>query len=127
MFRFTKTTAARDMLISQATKIPKNLRLAAVDEEVQFTKTFLLSLNDEQLSNLRKEAEKQGNKDIFLFFYTIPEEKVAKETPCEVRNFSSFDFSKVVSIGFNGNTAPFLPYVDAPPVHYVSVILATKN
>lgn len=121
------TISARDMLISLANKLPANLFLDAVNEEGQFTMAFLLRLNDEQLEKLRKEAEKQHKQNFFLFFYSVPEEKAGKEAPFEIRDFSSFDFSKVVSFNFNGSTQPLLPYRDCPPVHYVSVTFVVKS
>ena len=119
--------SAKDALISLASKLPDNLLLDAVNEEGQFTMAFLLRLNDVLLNKLKEEAEKQDKKNFFLFFYSVPEEKVGKEVPCEVKNFSTFDFSKVKSISFNGSTAPLLPKRDYPPIYYVSVTLVLKS
>lgn len=127
MMNSMNTMTARDMLVSLANKLPENLLIDAVNEEGRFSAAFLLQLNDEQLSELRKEAKKQEKKNLFLFFYSVPEEKAGKEAPYEVKNFSSFDFSKVVKVSFNGSTAPFLKYRDFPPVHYVSVTFVLKD
>ena len=125
--RYQNTANAGDLLVSLARKLPPKLLVDAVNAEGNFTMAFLLRLNDEQLEALKKEAEKKGKNEFFLFFYTVPEEKAGKEAPYELRDFSSFDFSKVVSFSFNGSTQPLLPYRDWAPVHYVSVTFVIKN
>lgn len=121
------TLTAKDMLISRAAKLPDRLLLDAVNEHGLFSASFLLRLNEEQLSDLRKESEKQNGKEFFLSFYSISEEKAGKESPCEVKDFTNFDYSKVVSISFNGNTVPMLPYRDWEPIYYVSVTFVLKD
>lgn len=123
----TTTVSAKDMLISLANKLPENLLLDAVNEHGLFCMEFLLWLNECQLSALREEAKKHADEDIFLFFYSIPENNSGKKVPVEVKNLSSFDFSKVLSINFNGNTLPALKHSMLPPVYYVSVTFVLKE
>lgn len=121
------TIFARDALISLANKLPENLVLDSMNAEGSFTINFLLQLAEEQLCDLRKEARKQKNENFFLFFYSVTEGKEPKSLPTEVKNFSTFDFSKVKSISFNGNTSPYLPYRNWSPIHYVSVTFTLKG
>lgn len=118
---------AKDMLISLANKLPSNLYFDEISEVGRFTKNFLLELNEVQLSALNAEAQKQGNEKICLLFYSNIEDKSGKLPSKEIENFTAFDFSKVVKILFNGNTAPLLKYFDSDPVHYVSVTLILKD
>lgn len=118
---------AKDMLISLANKLPSNLYLDETSEIGRFTKNFLVELNEHQLSTLKIEAQKHGDENICLLYYSNTETKAGKVPSQEMKDFTSFDFSKVVKILFNGNTAPILKYFDSDPVHYVSVTLILKD
>ena len=118
---------AKELLISLASRLPENLQLDQMSEEYQFTKDFLLRLNEVQLSNLKNEAKKHDDKNICLLFYVIPESKAGKVPSQEVKDFTNFDFSKVVKIYFNGDTAPLLKHSDSEPKYYVSVTLVLQQ
>ena len=111
--------SATDMLLSLAKKFPENLMLDTEDAEGLFTLCFLLRLSPEQLANLKEAMEFHKDENVFLFFYV--QRQGQSEHAVELKDFEGFDFSKVIKINFNGNTAPLLYYSDLPPVHYVSV------
>lgn len=118
---------ARDMFISLANKLPENLQLDAVNEHGLFCAAFLLRLTEEQLCDLRKEARKHDKENIFLLFYCVSEENASSQVPYELKDLNNFDFSKVVSCKFNGNTSPFLQYRNWEPYHYVTVTFVIKK
>lgn len=110
---------ATDVLIPLAEKLPDNLMFDAEDAEGRFTFAFLQRLSDEQLAELKEAAELHKDENVFLFFYTRHQGKC--EPVVELKNFESFDLSKILGISFNGHTAPLLSYSDLPPIYYVSV------
>lgn len=123
------TMAAKDMLFSLANKLPQNLVVDAVNEHGMFTAALLLRLKEENLCDLRKEARKHKNNPVFLFFFKVSEKELGKKAPFEVRDseFTTFDFSKVVNVLFNGSTAPLLDHNYLAATHYVSVTLVVKD
>ena len=120
------TMNAKDMLVSLASKLPENLLIDAVNEQGMFTASFLLRLKEEQLCDLRK-AAREKREDFFLFFYSISEKNKGKQHATEVRNYTTFDFSKVVDVEFSSSTVNLLLYRDLAPVPYVSVTLVLKD
>ena len=110
---------AIDMILSLADKLPNNLMLDSEDMEGAFTLNFLFRLSNEQLEDLKEQANLQNDENVFLFFYV--QHQGQSEHAVELKDFEGFDLSKVIKINFNGNTAPLLYYSDLPPVHYVSV------
>ena len=120
------TMNARDMLVSLAKKLPENLLIDAVNEQGMFTAYFLLRLKEEHLCDLRKAARIKGE-DFFLFFYSISEKNKGKQHPAEVKDYTTFDFSKLVDVEFNPSTVNLLLYRDLAPIPYVSVTLVFKD
>lgn len=108
----------RDRLLLLASELPEKLMIHTESAEETFTIAFLEQLTDEQLEKLREAADLQKNEDVFLFFYT--QHQGQSEHAIELKNFEGFDFSEVIKINFNGNTAPLLR-TDSDCVHYVSV------
>lgn len=112
---------ARDVFLSLANKLPMNLMLDSVNSQGKFTIKFLSCLSEQEIKALRKECEKK-TENVFLLFYTIEENSIS--CPKELRNFSNFDWNKIISIRFNGDTCPYAFGEDF--VHYVSVVIGLK-
>lgn len=111
--------SSRDMLLSLASKLPKKLMIHADVAEGEFTIAFLKRLSDEQLADLNEAVNLHEGEDVFLFFYTQHQGKC--EHLIELKDFENFDFSKILGISFNGNTAPLIYHMDSIPIYYVSV------
>ena len=127
MMNSLNTMYAKEMLISLANKLPENLLLDAVNEHGMFTATVLLHLTEAQLCDLRKEARLHKTDNVFLFFYSVSEKNLGKQHAAEVKDFTTFDFSKVVDIQFNGSCAPLLQHNYLKPIHYVSTTFVLKD
>lgn len=118
-----KTTSLKvtDALMAKATKMPSNLVVDGLNNHGMFSLAFLMRLTEEQLCDLRREARIHGENEIFLLFYVIPESEFGKKGGKALQDFTSFDFSKVKKIHFNGNCSPILDYPHSNASHYVSV------
>jgi len=123
----TTSLRASDALITKASKLPHNLVVDGLNEHGMFSLAFLMRLTEDQLCDLRREARIQENDDIFLFFYSIPKKDFRKKGARELKNFTTFDFSTVEKIHFNGNCCPILDYPYSNASHYVSVTFVLKD
>lgn len=118
------TIKATDALVSLVNKLPENLLVDSVNDKGKFSLNFLLRLTDNQLVSLKEEASKKKS-DFLLDFATIESE--SKACPDELRNFSDFDWDKVLEIRISGDTCPYQPNIHSEAIDYISVIFVMNE
>lgn len=117
--------SARDAIVSRANKLPESLWVDAVDAQGSFSIAFLLRLDEDGLASLNKEIAKKSNHPVFLEFSTIPQS--SNTCPMELKDFSNFDWTKVIETRINGNTSPYATDIHNEPFEYVSVVFVMKD
>lgn len=115
----------KDIFISLAEKLPKNLFTDTVDAQGKFTIEFISRLTDDQLTRLREEATKKKDEIVFLEFSTCTEG--SKGCSTSLKTFSNFDWSKVLGIKISGDTCPYIDGPDDYPYNYISVVFVLSN
>ena len=115
----------RDLLISLADKLPKNLMADAINEHGKFSIEFLLKLTNEQLEHLNSECSKFKKDLVFLDFAQKP--NGATYTPTEVKDYSNFNWNNVIDIIINGDTCPTIRSHLTEPIYYVSIVFIMKD
>lgn len=95
------TSYATDSLVSLASKLPHNLVINQINEQLgAFTISFLFRLRDNQLETLRKKAsQKNEYEPIEIKFYSTTTSSAAYS---DFWDFSNIDWNKIpeISIGY---------------------------
>ncbi len=116
--RIQQATPAKDIIISLADKLPKNLMILRSHEK--FAIDLISRLNEKQLSILSDEVKKKDSDKVFLEFLT--KHYGSKECAAELMDYSNFNWGNVFDIEINGDTVPYLHSIHSDPTYYVSII-----
>lgn len=121
----TSTAYARDIILSRARILPKNLLINLErSKEASFLINFLLLSSEDTLKQLLEKSKSMSeNFELWFFDKSTPNGSITRLLIAELYDF--LDISATCKIEILNNAKPVLMYPGKPPVHHIDIVFHT--